>query len=534
MRAGTILSPHTGKPITSGKNGKVRNLKRNGHGGLKGYIPTGWPTPRYSGAFPGIDRGTFGLQVDRDYKDSSLIDQPFLSGMGRLLYMSQPTIHAIVQQFVQHVIGQGKYPHSQSEKGGEKYDAYFNEWSKKCTTDGLAWARVQEICFREMLVVGDVGILKTKDNGRHLLQLIEGHNIGNTSTERVPNENIVLGGVEVKKKGGQVVRYHLRQPHDPEPIVVKPSQFILMQLPERIGQTRGISRLALAVIDGMDEASILDFMKQTLRHQARLGGIIKRDDELQQEDQGWRTADGQMVQDNRLGLEIARLPLPAGTRYEQSDTVEVPVIGKDDDYSDFQSTRPNSNFIPFIEHVVRRMCLSVGVSADFLINSNLTDGPAMRKNLEQADYCFQNLCGLVNDQLNQPVYEFVISQGMLRGHLPVYPDWDKVDWERPRRLSVDIGRESKSIINEVAVGTKTRDEIHKAEGRSMEEVWKQKANEERMIMQTAFDLAREFGIDDVMAVRNAIASTGQVNEKPPPKEDSQPPKKKLDKDSSKS
>ena len=528
-----ILHPKTGKPVTF-VNGKVRNVKRNGTGGLRGYVPTSPFGPRYSGAYPGLDRGVFGLQISRDFKETGLLDQPYLAGMGRLLYQSQPTIHAIVNQFVQHTVGEGKFPHSQSEKGAGEYEAYFNEWSKKCTTDGLSWTRVQEICFREMLVVGDVGILKTKENGRSLLQLIEGHNLGQTSTKDVPNENIVLGGVEIRKKGGRVVRYHVGNGYDAEPMIFKPSEFMLMFMPERINQTRGISRIALAVVDALDESSILDFMKMTLRWHARMGGIIKREDDADDRDDDWTDPSGSAS--SGYGLQITRLPLPADTRYEQTQGVEIPILKPGEDYADFQSTRPNSNFIPFIEHVNKRMCLSVGVSYDFLLNSNLTDGPAMRKDMEQADYAFCNLCNLLNEQLNQPVWEYVISRGMLRGDIPIHPDWNVVDWDVPRRLSVDIGRESKSMINEVNSGLRTRDEIHKAEGSSFDEKLAQNEYEELQMQMAAKRIAQEAGVDDVQSIRNALASTGQVNEKPPPKEDFGPEKKKVDKkpDSSKS
>ena len=164
----------------------------------------------------------------------------------------------------------------------------------------------------------------------------------------------------------------------------------------------------------------------------------------------------------------------------------------------------------------------------------MSDGPETRRTMAEADKSFCNLCGILNEKLNNPAWKYIVGGGILRGELPMEPDWQAVDWQPPGRLSIDIGREAKANQQDVAMGLKTRKDIHSSEGRKVEEVWSQKANEERMIMQTAADLAREFGVDDVMAVRNAIASTGQVEEKPPPKEDSPPQKKKLDKDSSKS
>lgn len=78
--------------------------------------------------------------------------------------------------------------------------------------------------------------------------------------------------------------------------------------------------------------------------------------------------------------------------------------------------------------------------------------------------------------------------------------------------SVDVGRESKAMIAEVNAGLRSRDEIHKREGTSFDEVLAQKEYEELKLQQSAKRIAQAVGISDIQAVRNALASTGEVQE----------------------
>lgn len=507
-----IISPHTGRPITSGKNGKVRNVQ---NGQPKAFTPSSWPGQRYSGAHPGLDRGWFNWGVPVDFWDSIAFDQQFIAANALLMYRSQPTAHAIVNQMMFYVVGTGRMPQSQSEKGADVYDAYFNEWAERVTPAGHTYQRLQQIVFKEMFIKGDVGVLKIMHKGKPMLQMIAGHRIGGAPPK--DEENEVQGGVEYKRKGGEVVRYWLMRRENPKPYPVKPDEMMLVFNSEAIDQYRGISLLALCIIDLIDEASILDYTKLVLRWQAHVGGMIKKDDAEEESPEAWRGGElpVETLFPQSTDFDLARIPFPKDTQLTNTreGAVNIPVLKPNEAYEDFASKRPNQQFIPFLQHLNQRMCNSVFVPYEFLLNPNLTDGPGTRKTLQQSDMAFNNLCSILHEKLNGPVWDYVIGGAILAGKLPSYKDWRAVDWECPQSLSVDVGRESKAMLGEVAAGIKTRTEIHKAEGRKFDDVVDNLISEEDRLMEGATMLANKFGVEDVMSIRNMLASTGQVEER---------------------
>lgn len=386
----------------------------------------------------------------------------------------------------------------------------------QATTDGKPWDVVQSIVIRWMLVHGDIGVLLTRDfQNKPSLQVVPGHRIGSFNGKEAKG-NRIQGGVEFEEKGGRIMRYWIQERGQKNPTAVKPQDFLLIYRDEYPAGYRGFSPLASAVIDALDESEILDLMKLTLRYQASIPAVyMTSEGDVEEGYEGgvWSGVPG-AAQSGKT-IKSASL-LPPDTRVETVRGITVPYIKQEDRIEDFGSKRPNQTFQPFLEFITGRICVSMGMPYELLMrNNDMGTGAGTRSIIRHAEDTFKAWSKVMIRKLCLPVYQYILRRGIMRGDIPYSDDWFAVRFQSPSLPSVDVGRDSKSMLSEIASGVKTREEIHLTEGRTFEEVQVQREKEERAIWQSAHRIAAEFGLDPV-AVRNSMANTGIVEDEKKP------------------
>jgi capsid protein len=115
--------------------------------------------------------------------------------------------------------------------------------------------------------------------------------------------------------------------------------------------------------------------------------------------------------------------------------------------------RPNVNFAPWTEFMIREISWSTGMSPELLWNMSGVGGAVTRHILQDAEVFFAEIRQILEYQYCRRFWKYWIWKSIQNGSLE-YPgdDWWRCDWIPPQKLTVDTGRDGKLRLNLVQSG----------------------------------------------------------------------------------
>ena len=291
----------------------------------------------------------------------------------RDLLRNDPVIVASQRALVKHVIGGGigsfaAVRLSRSElmdEFNDESDDLFQEWCEEdADAEGkLSWSEMQRILFMETAGVGECLLVKRFDpNPKRIIplcyQLVESEQLDYSKDQPAgPNQNKIVRGVEVDKDN-RPVGYWLFEANpydsyagfDRHSSFVPASRVIHMYMPDRPGQTRGISWYATI----MQSLRDLDWYVGNELTAAAIGALltvfIGREDQTGQ-GTGFTGPSGESATADEHGNPLMRLGRGTVCSGRPGDKFEV-----------IESSRPNRDAKPFID-LIQGLCgMGVGMS----------------------------------------------------------------------------------------------------------------------------------------------------------------------------
>jgi hypothetical protein len=103
----------------------------------------------------------------------------------------------------------------------------------------------------------------------------------------------------------------------------------------------------------------------------------------------------------------------------------------------------------------------------------------------KADRSFQRWQTILIERLCLPTWGFVIGSAIANGELPDAPDWNKVSWTTPKRLTIDAGRDAAQDRADVELGLLSLSELYAQRGLDLRTEVQKRAKDFRYIMDTA-------------------------------------------------
>lgn len=150
--------------------------------------------------------------------------------------------------------------------------------------------------------------------------------------------------------------------------------------------------------------------------------------------------------DGAVELEAAGRNAGAGIAY----------VDNEGDVKMVASNAPSPLVAPFVRDLMLRdACLAPGVPMEFFWDPSQLGGANIRFVLGRADLFFQILADALIYRFCTPMAIRVLSWRMENGLLPVCKDprWmEKISWQLPARLTVDVGREGALDIQKLRAG----------------------------------------------------------------------------------
>lgn len=393
----------------------------------------------------------------------------------RYLHKNSGFVRELVGNMAIYSTGDGIKPQAQSSDPlwNKQAEEYFNRWAARCeVTNRFSFEECQSIICRAMDVDGEYFVHKTRAaDGRPLLQLIESHRVGDLSGSPESHDGI---GVDAF---GAPTFY--RTIEDGGAFRDLPAESVLHVFePESATAIRHAPTLQHSINHIIDEMELLALEKHAVKDNADIARVLK-------------TERGELDESGDFSLpSMASSP-------DGSDPVELQRIvgGKlvalksNESLESFQSNRPSPVFTGFLEHLHRNSALGV-LPFEFAADSSKVGGAGVRLIVAKAGrrFAFRQL--ILISRLLRPVWAYVIGDAVVTGALPVVPDWWKVRFQKPARVTVDAGREAQQNRADVETGLKTLSESYAELGLDFEEQAEIRAQDARLLM----DLAAKYNV----------------------------------------
>lgn len=465
------------------------------------------PTVLHEGAVTNSPSRTRLFWTPQDYiKEMPRFSRLIQLGKARKFYASDGLTRGAIGTFARHTVGTGIMAQAQtdSEEANDAYERYWKNWCKIADWNGrLSFNRMQQIICKAVDRDGDIFILMLKTpSGFPKVQLIESHRIGNLASDDMTaakDGSRWVDGVRLSADGTPLA-YRLkttapdgRESHRD----IEASSVIHVVDPDRVNEVRGVTSLYHALNTLHDRYDILAFEKKGVKRDSQTRAVLKTQNGSAIEGEDWDTeeidADG-----NKVVL-------------AKTKDGETEIISTDEELTPWQSDRPSPTFVGFLDHLIRDVCIGLGLPFEFIWSPEKLGGTAQRFILEQAQRRIEERQQLLIETVLNRLWFWVIASGIKRGDIPSSENYWDVKWQCPSKITVDAGREAQQEREDLKMGLTTEAESFSKRGKDWREERNQREREIRDLLTRAKAIAKEYDIPVQSAVQLLQMSTPNGN-----------------------
>ena len=356
-------------------------------------------------------------------------------------------VRQILGDLTQYTIGDGIRPQSHC-KNAKIYEQYFHEWSRKCDiTNRFSFSQAQSILLRSAARDGDSFAIKVRNaSGDPKLQLVEAHRVGNP----VPPEKEISGSHDGMIFGsyGELTGFVVYRSDGTSRIVPANAMMQIVDM-EYASGARGVSILAASWNDVQDEMELLNLEKIATKASSDISLVLNKKEGVI--DDNMATELGAYAPSNGLGNMATQM----GGKILALDVGES--------LTSLQSNRPSTTFVGFLKAIQQDISRGI-LPYSFVTDSSGNTGPGLRLDIAKADRTFQKWQNLIIEQLCIPSWGYIIGDAIANGDLPDDPEWNKVSWTTPKRVTVDAGREAANDRADMELGLISMSELYAQRG----------------------------------------------------------------------
>lgn len=411
---------------------------------------------------------------------------------------NSPLAQKILDLIETNVVGTGIHPTPLSSS--EQYNvASLKAWdgwtSFADLTSRQNFYTLEAVIVRAMAVDGEMFVrLMVSDNGRPRLQLIEAHRC--KSMGKLPPQYAGLtdvDGVLINQFGRP--EFYCFDNEDGTYAVVPALEVVHFFEPARAGQYRGLSLFHSVLTTIHDQSDLQGYEMLAAKKAASRSDVVKT------KEGAGISAEDIMAGD---GVDVVKVDDATGEKYYQTVLgAETVVLRPGDELEQSKSERPSIVMQGFFDYLDRRVCMGVGISYAAITDYAGNWGGAALRAAIASDNRFYSvrtstmLAGL------QRIWDFVTGTLNKTLGVEVPSDWQNVRWQPPARSTVDVGRESRAVIEELRCGIRTYASTLGEQGEDWMQTLEQRAKEEAFID----SVAKKHGVE-----RSFIAALN-VNER---------------------
>jgi hypothetical protein len=152
-----------------------------------------------------------------------------------------------------------------------------------------------------------------------------------------------------------------------------------------------------------------------------------------------------------------------------NDTADA-YIYPNEDIKAHTSDRPSDGWRWLMEQSIREIAAGLDLPFGVVWHMAGLGGPATRFEISQANRVFMAFLNDVMDPMwHRPIVGRWLATEIAAGRMPFHPNWYKFKTPRPKAITIDLGRDSKSGIAENAAGLTTATDWYADEDQDFEE-----------------------------------------------------------------
>lgn len=421
-----------------------------------------------------------------------------LADNSRDLRWNSPFFSALFDRLDVYVIGNGIWPLTESGDPvlNQECDAAFMETANDIDIrGGISWPMLQSQLYLSEGSDGDSGCILTRDNiGEPKVWATEGYHIGDPYA---PQGSDWFDGVQLGTRGQRLAYRVTSEDHRGfrSHVDVDAENFVHQYDPKRCGQTRGIPLLTPALDTMRDVQEIINLEKLAVKDASSKTDIIT-------------LGGGEMNTDDLLATGGATLngsdDDEARKYYREISMPEAKVIRPGDKWEAYKNDRPSAAWQGLMDYLTQTVCLAARIPPSVLLQIKV-GGADTRRDLAVAARVFSREQARIAHQ-HKRIRDYIVRV-KLGDNLP--SGWDKVEWQFPKDITVDAGREAQQDREDMRFGNMTRREYQGRWGGDWRKHDDQVEVEARDRIDRARKLAAEKKVDFALAMQ-LLGTTTEV------------------------
>lgn len=421
-------------------------------------------------------------------------------GQSRYYYRNDGTIKELVNNLALYAVGSGITPQpmcSSAEFNSQALEMFEQWWKKPEITGRYTGRQIQEFISMAYDVDGEIFIVKTFDPITYepKIQIVEAQQV------KSPDDSGEFESGIKFDECGRPVAYSIEQLNGTFKIVPA-SSVIHLYNAERATSTRGISTFFHLLSLTNQRTELLDLTIQKARQEAKFVNAIeqtKADDALSAQDYLNGSCDGDEAEDEeRMLFESAQrvssviggttVSLPHGMTLKQ-----------------LSNNTPGSTYLGFAEQLLKLSSTGL-MPYGFADPSGLT-GVSVRMVIAKSSRVISARQDLICEVMTQ-VYQYFIGCCIANGFITIDENMQNVfdvEWQTPRIISVDYGRDEKTDLALVQSGMKPIEDYYQERGLN----FKQEVSKRIEALQEIKKQCDKLGVDPATAFPALFKAEGK-------------------------
>jgi len=392
----------------------------------------------------------------------------------------------ILNDLTIYVIGDGIKPqaHASDPETSRLYEEYFARKASRLDVSGKSFYQCQSIVMRAMIRDGDAFCVKANLDGEARTQIIEAHRVGDPTDRDTPSE--CWDGIGFGKYN-EPLYYSIYQADGSSRKVEAQSVMHIVDM-ETASGSRGVPVLQSSLCGIQDVKEILELERRAVKDNGDVTRVIKK---------------GSGFLDEDAASEISSNHSSAENIAAQMGGKAI-VLESSDSFESFESKRPNSTFVGFLNALEKDICSILPY--EFVKDPTSAGGASVRLVTAKAARVFGKYSQVILTTFCQPTYEYIIADGIAKGEIPDDPMWWSASWTTPKSVTVDAGREAANDRADIEMGLMSMSELYGQRGLDFRSEMEKRAADMAHIQ----NLAKQYGIPFELLFRPSNTPLGTV------------------------